>query len=112
MVIWPYDASKKEQMNSKIISCAGEKGGCGKTTINIILATNLFFKHKKSVVLIDMDNPQYSIYKKRKRDLAQLRSEEKEDLNFYPIEKSNVDGLHSFALCRRFNYGTGQYFSC
>lgn len=94
MVIWPYDASKKEQMNTKIISCAGEKGGCGKTTINIILATNLFFTHKKSVVLIDLDNPQYSIYKKRKRDLAQLRSEEKDDLNIYPIEKSNVEGLH------------------
>jgi len=82
-------------MKTKIISCAGEKGGCGKTTINIILATNLFFKHGKKVVLIDMDDPQYSVYKKRQRDLAQLKDEEKDDMTIYPIEKSNVEDLHS-----------------
>lgn len=51
-------------MDTKIISVVGEKGGIGKTTLNIILASDLFYAKGKKIVLLDADNPQYSIYKK------------------------------------------------
>lgn len=51
-------------METKIISIVGEKGGIGKTTLNLILASNLHYAKGKKVVLLDGDNPQYSIFKK------------------------------------------------
>lgn len=86
---------KLNKMKTTIISCASEKGGSGKTTINIILATNLFFNHAKKVVLIDLDNPQYSVYKKRQRDLRELSESEQLTTESYPIEKSNVHELNT-----------------
>ncbi|QLG46589.1 ParA family protein [Costertonia aggregata] len=77
-------------METKIISCTGEKGGCGKTTLNIILATNLFHLYGKKVVLMDMDNPQYSVYKKRKRDLAQIG---KMETDAFPVERATIHTL-------------------
>lgn len=105
MFIWPYGhmMPKINTMKTTIISCASEKGGSGKTTINIILATNLFFKHAKKVVLIDLDNPQYSVYKKRQRDLKELSEAEQLTAKFYPIEKSTVQELDT--LIKNY-YGT------
>lgn len=87
-------------METKIISCTGEKGGCGKTTLNIILATNLFHLYGKKVVLIDMDNPQYSVYKKRKRDLSQIGDM---GTNAFPVERSTIHTLEP--LIKKY-YGT------
>jgi len=81
---------KRIYMETKIISCTGEKGGCGKTTLNIILATNLYHLYQKKVVLIDMDNPQYSVYKKRKRDLRQMGPTE---IPIFPVERATVETL-------------------
>lgn len=80
-------------METKIISCAGEKGGCGKTTMNIILATNLSKSYGKKVVLIDMDDPQYSVFKKRERDLQRVSTGKREGLELYPVLRSNVGTL-------------------
>ncbi len=77
-------------METKIISCTGEKGGCGKTTLNIILATNLFHLYGKKVVLIDMDNPQYSVYKKRKRDLEHIGADPS---TVFPVERATIHTL-------------------
>ena len=87
-------------METKIISRTGEKGGCGKTTLNIILATNLFHLYGKKVVLIDMDNPQYSVYKKRNRDLGQVGSTE---MPIFPVERATVQTLEP--LIKKY-YGT------
>ena len=87
-------------METKIISCTGEKGGCGKTTLNIILATNLFHLYDKKVVLIDMDNPQYSVYKKRKRDLSQIGNTK---TNAFPVERATIYTLEP--LIKKY-YGT------
>ncbi|MFD2586177.1 ParA family protein [Croceitalea marina] len=94
MTIWSYDHMifKSIYMETKIISCTGEKGGCGKTTLNIILATNLYHLYQKKVVLIDMDNPQYSVYKKRKRDLRQMGPTE---MPIFPVERATVETLES-----------------
>ena len=85
-------------MDTKIISVVGEKGGIGKTTLNIILASDLFYAKGKKIVLLDADNPQYSIYKKRNRELEMLDDEEKECMELYPIEPVTVDNLQDAIL--------------
>ena len=85
-------------MDTKIISVVGEKGGIGKTTLNIILASDLFYARGKKIVLLDADNPQYSIYKKRNRELEMLDDEEKECMELYPIEPVTVDNLQDAIL--------------
>ena len=77
-------------METKIISVVGEKGGIGKTTLNIILASDLFYAKGKKVVLLDLDNPQYSIYNKRQRELESLDEEERQSIELYPIEPVTV----------------------
>lgn len=74
-------------METKIISIVGEKGGIGKTTLNVILASNLHYGYGKKIVLFDADNPQYSIYKKRERELKLIDSQEIGRMNLYPIER-------------------------
>tara|TARA_R110002111_G_scaffold184998_2_gene250826 strand:- start:111 stop:815 length:705 start_codon:yes stop_codon:yes gene_type:complete len=80
-------------METKIISIAGEKGGVGKTTLNIMLATNLFHLYSKKVVLMDYDDPQYSVFKKRERELNSIDENEKNDLEIYPIEKVSTSNI-------------------
>ena len=80
-------------METKIISIAGEKGGVGKTTLSIMLATNLFHSYSKKVVLMDYDDPQYSVFKKWKRELKSIEENEQDNLKIYPIEKVSVHNL-------------------
>ena len=56
-------------IDTKIISVVSQKGGTGKSTNNIMLATNLLYHFKKKVVLFDMDIPQYSITNKKDKEL-------------------------------------------
>lgn len=85
-------------METKIISIVGEKGGIGKTTLNIILASDLYYAKGKKVVLLDADNPQYSIFKKRERELelSVVPTGEKRDL--YPIVSVTVENLQDTIL--------------
>ena len=85
-------------MDTKIISIVGEKGGIGKTTLNILLATDLHYAKGKKVVLLDADNPQYSIHKKRRRELEILNKEEREGMVLYPIEPVNVETIQDMIL--------------
>lgn len=85
-------------MDTKIISVVGEKGGIGKTTLNIILASNLFYAKQQKIVLLDADNPQYSIYKKRNREMEMLDAEERAGLELYPIEPVTVQNLQDAIL--------------
>ena len=77
-------------MKTKIISVAGEKGGVGKTTLNIMLATNLFHTYGKKVVLLDVDDPQFSIFKKRQRELDLIGENGEDLLPIYPIIRVTV----------------------
>ncbi len=57
---------------SKIISVSGQKGGCGKSTVTIILASMLAYKYGKKVLVIDADTNQHSIAKKRQLDITTI----------------------------------------
>jgi len=85
-------------METKIISIAAEKGGCGKTTLSIMLATELFHSLSKKVVLMDYDDPQYSIYKKCKRELNSIEESERANLKTYPVERVSVKNIRDKIL--------------
>ncbi|WP_026810536.1 ParA family protein [Arenibacter latericius] len=85
-------------METRIISIVGEKGGIGKTTLNLILASNFYYAHGKKVVLLDGDDPQYSIYQKRQRELSLLAETAAKGLDLYPIERVTVDTLRDTIL--------------
>lgn len=57
---------------SKIISISGQKGGCGKSTVTIIMASMLAYKYGKKVLVVDADTYQHSIAKKRESDISNV----------------------------------------
>lgn len=85
-------------METKIISIVGEKGGIGKTTLNIILASDLYYAKGKKVVLLDVDNPQYSIHKKRQREIKLLDAKEQKQKDVYPIVPVTVETIQDIIL--------------
>lgn len=70
----------------KKIAIFSPKGGVGKSTFTILLASYLQYSTKKSVMVLDCDMPQHSISKIRQREIAVL----KEDIDL----KSNISQYH------------------
>lgn len=56
-----------------IVTFASQKGGVGKSTIAVLLATNLSYHHRKKVLFIDTDTPQNSIFNLRQREIEYLK---------------------------------------
>jgi len=56
------------------ISILSPKGGVGKSTLSILLPTALYHKKNLRVMVLDADAPQYSVIKKRERELRILAS--------------------------------------
>lgn len=56
------------------LSFMSTKGGSGKSTSTLLVATNLAFHYKKKVRIIDFDEPQYSLYRKWERDVKTASS--------------------------------------
>ena len=65
----------------EVISVVGQKGGCGKTTMTILLASTLAYKYKKKVAVLDCDTLQQSLTKSRINDLALITPYEAVDEN-------------------------------
>ena len=74
---------------TKIISFISRKGGTGKTTNAINLATYLA-KKKNNIILVETD-PNYTINSLRKLELFKLK---KKDIKFYntPVQVQEDDG--------------------
>lgn len=66
---------KKEYMRrSKYISICNQKGGVGKSSFTILLASSLYYEKGLKVGIIDCDYPQHSIVKFRKWESEQVKS--------------------------------------
>lgn len=65
----------------KIISIASQKGGCGKSTVTIMLASHLAYNMKKKVCIIDADTRQKTIVNQRKRNLESVQTSKDEEGN-------------------------------
>ena len=73
----------------KVISFFSAKGGTGKTTFNVLLASYIKYRLGKRVMILDFDYPEFNLWHMRERDLLYMEREGipfSED-DFYPIEK-------------------------
>lgn len=51
------------------VAISTQKGGAGKTTLTVLVASYLHYVKGYNVAVVDCDFPQYSIHDMRKRDL-------------------------------------------
>lgn len=92
------EVSKKEP---KYVAFSTQKGGAGKTTLTVLIASYLHYVKEKNVAVIDCDFPQHSIFEMRERDFKMVDEDEfykgmaYEQITrlggkkFYPIVESN-----------------------
>lgn len=83
--------------STKYISISSQKGGVGKTTINILTASAFHFLAKQKVAVIDCDYPQHSLQGLRDKELELLQASPEKLAEFralgmqaYPIEACSV----------------------
>lgn len=55
------------------VAFATQKGGAGKTTLTVLMASYLYYVQKKKVLVVDCDYPQNSVKEMRDRDLQITR---------------------------------------
>lgn len=60
---------KKEPL---FIAFSTQKGGAGKTTLTVLMASYLYYVKGYDVVVVDCDFPQFSIKDMRERDLKNI----------------------------------------
>ncbi|MBO3272988.1 ParA family protein [Hymenobacter defluvii] len=82
---------------TKYISISSQKGGVGKTTVNILAASAFHFLANQKVAVIDCDYPQHSLEGLRNEDLTLLQENEQRAADFealgrqaYPVVACEV----------------------
>ena len=58
------------------IAFSTQKGGAGKTTLTVLVASYLHYVKGMNVAVVDCDYPQHSIAEMRKRDLKTVMEDE------------------------------------
>ena len=71
---------KKE---SKYVAFSTQKGGVGKTTLTVLVASYLHYVKGFNVAVVDCDYPQYSIVEMRERDLKTVMEDDHYNLMAY-----------------------------
>ncbi|UHG94694.1 ParA family protein [Spirosoma oryzicola] len=76
----------------KVIAFATQKGGMGKTTLSVLVASWLHYKRGIKVAILDVDGSQLSVYNQRVRESQQIETDEElmtrlneQDIEPYPI---------------------------
>ncbi|AMJ63999.1 ParA family protein [Hymenobacter sp. PAMC 26628] len=89
---------------TKYISISSQKGGVGKTTINILAASAFHFLANQKVAVIDCDYPQHSLEGLRNKELELLKNSPDKNAEFqalgrqaYPIVACEVKDALSIA---------------
>ena len=75
------------------IAVCNQKGGVGKSTFTVLLASHLHYTLQRNVLVVDCDYPQWSIYNQRSRELEIL----------------NLSDYHKLMVARQFK-GTDRKF--
>ena len=65
------------------IAFSTQKGGAGKTTLTVLVASYLHYVKGMNVAVVDCDYPQHSIAEMRKRDLKTVMEDEHYKLMAY-----------------------------
>ena len=73
----------------KVISFLSAKGGTGKTTFNMLLASYLKYKLRKKVFVIDFDAPENNFASTREREVDSLleKNPDADTSAFYPVRQ-------------------------
>ena len=61
---------------TKYVAFSTQKGGAGKTTLTVLVASYLHYVKGYDVAVIDCDFPQYSIHDMRKRDMDRISKDD------------------------------------
>ncbi|MDY3103631.1 MAG: ParA family protein [Prevotella sp.] len=90
----------KKENKPLYISFSTQKGGAGKTTLTVLIASYLHYVKNLNVAVIDCDFPQYSIKDMRERDMKKAESD-----SYYKVQLFELLGrLHKkcyTVLCSR-----------
>lgn len=70
---------------TRFISISSQKGGVGKTTINILAASIFHFLGQERVAVIDCDYPQHSLEGLRNKELGQLQNDPAKAADFQAL---------------------------
>ena len=87
---------------TKYVAISTQKGGAGKTTLTVLVASYLHYVKGYNVAVVDCDFPQYSVHDMRKRDLKAIMEDEyyksmayeqlkRLEKNPYPIKCSRAE---------------------
>lgn len=80
-------------MKAKCVAFSTQKGGAGKTTLTVLIASYLHYVKDYNVAIVDCDFPQHSISDMRKRDVEMtLHSEYYKQLAYSQITRTNKKG--------------------
>ncbi|MBD2703372.1 ParA family protein [Spirosoma sp. BT702] len=83
-----------------IIAFATQKGGMGKTTLSVLVASWLHYRRGIKVALLDVDGSQLSVYNQRLRESEQMDEDtaarlDEQDIEPYPILSGNPSDVPS-----------------
>lgn len=62
----------KKDKETLLVAFSTQKGGAGKTTLTVLMASYLYYVKGMDVVVVDCDYPQYSIKDMRNRDVKNI----------------------------------------
>lgn len=79
-----------------VVSFANQKGGVGKSTLTVLLASYLYYELGVSVAILDCDSPQNSPGKERKRELLMVK--ETPHLQEMSAEQYQRTGLRPYTI--------------
>lgn len=78
-----------------VIAFATQKGGMGKTTLSVLVASTLHYRRGINVAILDVDGAQLSVYNQRIREAKQLQTDEDAKARF----QAQIDsGIQPFTI--------------
>lgn len=63
----------REMKEAKFVAFSTQKGGAGKTTLTVLMASYLHYVKGLNVGVVDCDFPQFSVSDMRNRDMANIK---------------------------------------
>ena len=70
---------------TKYVAFSTQKGGAGKTTLTVLVASYLHYVKGYNVAVIDCDFPQYSIHDMRTRDMDRVSKDDYYKVQAYDL---------------------------
>ena len=78
-----------------IIAFATQKGGMGKTTLSVLVASTLHYRRGINVAILDVDGAQLSVYNQRLREARQLQNDEEAKAR---LQVQSASGIQPFII--------------